>query len=173
MQGGRMKKLIVALTLCCFLVPGLSYGDELTVEKKAAIKELLQVTGAAKMGEIFGNLFAQQITQVLKQSQPDIDPKAFDIIKEEAESLIREELSVKESLFPFMVPVYHKYLTLEETKGLIQFYKTPLGQKAISVMPKMTQDGMKAGQEWGQSIAPRFQQKILDRLEKEGITIDK
>jgi hypothetical protein len=168
-----MRKLILALTLCCFLVPSLSYCDELTLEKKAAIKELLQVTDATKMGEIFGNLFAQQMTKVLKQSKPDIDPKAFDIIKEEAESLMHEELVVKESLFPFMYPIYHKYLTLEETNGLIRFYKTPLGRKAISVMPKMTQEGMIAGQEWGQSIGAKFQQRVLDRFKKEGINIDK
>ena len=72
-----------------------------------------------------------------------------------------------------MYPIYHKYLTLEEIEGLIQFYKTPLGRKAISVMPKMTQEGMIAGQEWGQSIGPKFQQKVLDRFKKEGIKIDK
>ena len=168
-----MRKLILAFTLCYSLLPSLSYSDELTLEKKAAIKELLQVTGATQMGELFGNLLIQQMTQVLKKTKPDIDPKAFEIIREEAESLMTEEFVVKESLLPFMYPIYHKYLTLEEIEGLIQFYKTPLGRKAISVMPKMTQEGMIAGQEWGQSIGPKFQQKVLDRFKKEGIKIDK
>jgi hypothetical protein len=168
-----MRNLVLAITLCCFFTPSLAYCDELTLEKEAAIKELLKVTGVTQMGELFGNVFAQQMTQVLKKSKPDIDPKAFDIIKEEVESLMHEELVVKESLLPFMYPIYHKYLTLEETNGLIRFYKTPLGRKTISVMPKMTQEGMKAGQEWGQSIGPKFQQKVLDRFKKEGIKIDK
>ena len=168
-----MRILVLAITLCYFLAPSLGYCDELTLEKKVAIKELLQVTGAIQMGELFGNAFAQQMTQVLKKSKPDIDPKAFDIIKEEVEALMHEELIVKGSLLPFMYPIYHKYLTLEETNGLIRFYKTPLGRKTISVMPKMTQEGMKAGQAWGQSIGPKFQQRVLDRFKKEGIKIDK
>ena len=112
-----MRILVFAITLCYFLAPSLAYCDELNVEKKAAIKELLQVTGATQMGEFFGNAFTQQMTQVLKKSEPDIDPKAFDIIKEEVEALMHEELVVKESLLPPMYLIYHKYLTLEETKG--------------------------------------------------------
>ncbi len=168
-----MRILMIAITLCYFLAPRLAFCDELTLEKKAAIKELWQVTGATQIGELFGNAFAQQMTQVLKKAKPDIDPKAFDIIKEEMQALMHEELVVKESLLPFMYPIYHKYLTLDETNGLIRFYGTPLGRKTISVMPKMSQESMKAGQEWGQSIARKFQQRVLDRLEKEGIKIDK
>ena len=67
-----MIKLILAFTLCYSLLPSLSYSDELTLEKKAAIKELLQVTGATQMGELFGNLLIQQMTQVLKKTKPDI-----------------------------------------------------------------------------------------------------
>ena len=40
-QGGIMRKSIFALTLCCFLAPSLSYCDELTLEKKAAIKAMM------------------------------------------------------------------------------------------------------------------------------------
>ncbi len=172
-QGGIMRALVLAITLCYLLAPSLGYCDELNLEKKAAIKELLQVTGATQMGEMFGNAFAQQITQVWKTAKPDIDPKAFDIIQQEVEAIMYEELVVKESLIPHMYPIYHKYLTLEEIKGLIRFYKTPLGRKTISVMPKMTQESMQAGQAWAQSIAPKLDQRVLDRFKKEGIKIDK
>jgi hypothetical protein len=70
-----------------------------------------------------------------------------------------------------MYPIYHKYLTLDETKGLIQFYKTPLGKKAISVMPKMTQEGMAAGQIWGQSMGQKIQQRLSVRFKNEGLEI--
>ena len=75
-----MRILVVAITLCYLLAPSLGYCDELNLEKKAAIKELLQVTGATQMAEIMGNYCAQQLTQVYKKTKPDIDPRAFDII---------------------------------------------------------------------------------------------
>lgn len=166
-----MKRLAPLFLLCFLWAPGPGQCDELTAEKKAAIRELLQVTGALEMGELFGSAFSQQMIQVLRQSKPDIDPKAFDIVKEEADILIHEELVVKESLHPFMFPVYHKFLTLEETRGLIEFYKTPLGQKAVAVMPQMTQEGMRAGQQWGQSIAHKLERRIAERFEKEGLRL--
>ncbi len=166
-----MKKLVFTISFCLFFVANFAVCEQLNSEKKEAIKELLQVTGAYQLGELLGNAFSQQMVNVLRTSKPDVDPKAFDIIKEETDALMHEELVKKESLLPFMYPAYHKYLTLDEINGLIKFYKTPLGRKAISVMPKMTQEGIVAGQEWGKIIAPKIQQRILNRLNKEGINI--
>jgi hypothetical protein len=72
-----------------------------------------------------------------------------------------------------MYPIYHKHLTLAEVRGLIQFYKTPLGQKAISVMPKMSQEGALAGQKWAATITPVLNQRIKDRFEEEGIAVNR
>lgn len=166
-----MKRLAPLVCLCFLWASSPGTCDELTGEKEAAIRELLQVTGALQMGEIFGNAFSQHMIQILRQSKPDIDPQAFDIIEQETKTLIHEELVVNQSLHPFMIPVYQKYLTLEETRGLIEFYKTPLGQKSISVMPKMTQEGMQAGQQWGQTIAHKLERRITERFEREGLRL--
>lgn len=168
-----MKVLSIVITLCCFLCTTPLHAEEVAAEKKEAIKELLEVTGAAKMGEMFGQAISRQMMQVLKDSGVTIDPKVSGILQEEADAMMHEELVVKQSLLPYMYPVYDKYLTIEEMKGLIEFYKTPLGQKAVSVLPKMTREAMKAGQEWGQTIIPQFQQKVYDRMEKEGIKVEK
>ena len=166
-----MRFFVIAVTLAYLFGPKLGYCDELNSEKKAAIKELLEVTGALQLGELFSNAFIQQMTQALKKSKPDVNPKAFDIIAEEVNALIHEELVTKESLLPYMYPIYHKYLTLEETKGLIEFYKTPLGEKAISVMPKMTTESMKAGRIWGQSMGQKIHKRLSERFKKEGLEI--
>lgn len=168
-----MKIFALIITLCCFVATPTVYSEEITPEKKAAIKELMEVTGASKMGEVLGNAIKQQMMQVLKDAGLTIDPKITTILEEEAETMMQEELVVKDSLLPYMYPVYDKYLTLEEMNGLIQFYTTPLGKKAIKVMPDMTREAMRAGQEWGQKIVPQFQQKVFDRMEKEGIQLDK
>jgi hypothetical protein len=148
------------------------YSEELTQEKKDATKELISLTGAAQMGELFGKAFVQQMTNILKKTNPKIDPRAFEILEKEVMGLIHEEMVEKESLQELIYPIYHKYLTLEEIKELVRFYKTPLGKKAISVMPKMTQEAMQAGQAWGQSLGPVIQQRVRTRFEKEGIKIN-
>ena len=161
-----MKYLILFITLCYLIVPNFGYCDELTLEKKAAIKELIEMTGVMEIAELFTTAMNQQMANMMKRSNPDIDPKAFDIINQEVNAVLYEEI---ESFLNVFYPIYHKYYTLEETKGLIQFYKTPLGMKTISVLGKMTQEGIQAGQAWGLSLGPQIQQRVLDRFKKEGI----
>jgi len=165
---------VLAISLCYFFAPCLSYSEQLTLEKKNAIKELLNINGAMQQVKLMSNAMSQRMTNMAKKSMPEIDPKFFDVIEEEVKVAIRDELFVKESLYTFWYPIYNNYFTLNEINGLIQFYKTPLGRKTISVMPKMTLESMKASQAWMQSMIHKFQKikwRILDRLKKEGIEI--
>jgi uncharacterized protein len=61
------------------------------------------------------------------------------------------------------IDLYDKYFTNEEIKGLIQFYESPVGRKAIEVLPAITQESMKHGMEVGSVVG----QKALDRLVRE------
>ncbi|MFQ5488866.1 MAG: DUF2059 domain-containing protein [Gammaproteobacteria bacterium] len=165
-----MKLLKIMVLLAAVCLSTIAAAEELTAEKKAALKELMNVTGASQMSQLFGNAFVQQMSDALRRARPDIDPRAFDIVREEVMAVMHEELEEKESLQTLIYPIYHKYLSLEETRALIRFYKTPLGRKSIEVMPKMTQEAMLVGQQWGRQLAPRIQQRVLARFAKEGIT---
>jgi len=167
-----MKKIMLTIALCFILIPIFGYCDELTLEKKTAIKELLQVSGTAQMGELMGNAVAQQIVKVYKKTKPDINPRAFNIIEEEIIATFHEEIIEKESFNSLFYPIYHKHLTLEELFEIIRFYKTTIGRKLISLMPILTQEGMEAGKVWGGQIAPLAIQRVEERLKKEGIKLD-
>ncbi|HZR56388.1 MAG TPA: DUF2059 domain-containing protein [Terriglobales bacterium] len=64
-------------------------------------------------------------------------------------------------LLDMAVPVYDKYYSHEEIKGLIQFYGTPLGQKMVSVMPKMSVELQNAGRQWGEGIGRDSMREVL------------
>jgi hypothetical protein len=64
-------------------------------------------------------------------------------------------------LLDLIVPVYDKYLSDEEIKGLIQFYQTPLGQKTLRVMPQLMAESQEAGRKWGEGLG---RQSMLDVL---------
>ena len=168
-----MRWVAVLVVGCFVMIPLPGLCEDLTDEKKNAIIELLDVTGASKLGVFLGNIVADETIRVLKKTAPDIDPRAFEIIREESKLVFYEEFAVKKSLYPYMYPIYHKHLTLAEMKGLIEFYKTPLGQKAVSVMPKMSHEGALAGQKWAETITPDLKKRIKDRLNEEGIEYPK
>jgi len=162
----RIKVVLLAAGLA--LSP-IALAEELTDAKKASIKELMDITGSAQRGEMFAAVFLEQMTMALKSINPEIPPEAFTIMEEEINAVIKEEMLGKESLYELIYPIYHKYLTLEDTRELIAFYNTPVGRKTIRVMPQLTQEAMQAGRLWGQSLDAIMQQRIARRLEKEGI----
>jgi uncharacterized protein len=167
-----MKFLPSIITVVFLLTSSLGYCEELTLEKKNAIEEMLEVSGTLEMAMYMASTVSGNLVQNYKKSKPDIDPKAFDIIQEEIIAGFHDEVVTKKSLTPFLYPIYNKYFTLEEINELIRFYKTPIGQKVVSAMPLATQDSMKATQEWGLKIIPPILQRIKDHMKKEGIKLD-
>jgi hypothetical protein len=145
--------------------------EDLTDEKKVLIDELLALTGATDLGKMFSEAYVQQMTYALKQNRPDIDPKVFDILEEEVNLVIDEEVGDANIINELSYPIYHKYLTRNDIKDLVAFYKTPIGRKTIEVMPSISQEAVLAGQQWGRSLGPVIQQRILDRFQKEGIEL--
>lgn len=62
------------------------------------------------------------------------------------------------------VPIYKKYLTLDDLKKIVAFYQSPVGKKLAEATPAMSAEAMQAGQQLGQEIG----QEIIEKLQKEG-----
>ena len=58
------------------------------------------------------------------------------------------------------VPIYQKYLTIDDLKDLIAFYETPIGKKLAEATPKMTVEGMQLGQKIGMEMATELQNEL-------------
>jgi hypothetical protein len=169
-----MKKIMILLAFSLMLFSHLSIASEMNSEKKVLIDKLLEQTGqsAIAVGKQFSNVFIQQMTMMLKETSPDIDPLAFEILEEEVKALIHEELVVNKEVSKIMYPIYSKHFTIEELKKMIEINDTPLGRKIIRVMPEIAQEGMQAGQAYGQTLGPKIQQRLLARFEEEGIKLE-
>ena len=61
-------------------------------------------------------------------------------------------------------PLYDKYFTEDELRGLLAFYKSPVGQKSIEVMPALTQESI---QKASDLILPKIEPVITEVLEEE------
>lgn len=59
------------------------------------------------------------------------------------------------------VPIYDKYLSADDIKGMIQFYQTPLGQKTLSVLPQITAAMQSQGQKLGEQIGRETMLEVL------------
>jgi hypothetical protein len=130
------------------------------------IEKMLEVTGAARLGEQIAGAVVQQLGQQMRQSNPTVPARAVEIMSEVVRELFTKEYA---TLQPRLVVAYAKVLTHDEVRQLIAFYETPLGRRLIAVTPQLAQAGMEAGQGWAQELGPRLQSEMQRRLQAEGL----
>jgi hypothetical protein len=135
---------------------------------RADIEKLLEVTGASQNGAQIANLVSGQVLDGMKRSRPDIPARAVEIAKEVVQAEFLSAFSGPQGLSSAIVDIYEKHFTHEDVRGLLAFYETDLGRKAIKLLPVVIQESALAGQQWAEQNMPRII-KVLDaRLRAEG-----
>ncbi len=162
-----MKKLVLAaiLAVATLALPHPAAAQGLDPAFEQDIKTMLEVTGAMRLGEQMSGTILQQMSQGMRQANPNIPPRMFEIATEVTQALFVKEFP---SLLPKLVATYAKVLTHYEVKQLLAFYATPLGKRLIEVMPALQQAGAQAGQEWAQQLVPQLQSQLMERFKQEG-----
>jgi len=142
-----MKTIIAVLCFFGLSITGFSQSSS----KQQAIRELLEVTGSAKIGvQVLNNMVS-----TYQKSYTKADSSFWDEFMKEVSP---------DGFVSITIPIYDKYFTEEEIRQIIAFYKTPIGQKIISTMPSVMREAMNAGEAWGKEIG----EKILKRLKEKG-----
>ncbi len=124
--------------------------DAERVAKRADIRKLIELTGAANISADA----LQKMIEPLKASYPQVPEEFWDTFVHEVHS---------DELVDLVIPIYDKYYTHEEIQQLTQFYQTPVGQKTIEVLPKLSAEAIDAGQEWGRMVADRAMRKLREK----------
>ncbi|HEU5234100.1 MAG TPA: DUF2059 domain-containing protein [Terriglobales bacterium] len=118
--------------------------------KRADIRKLIELTGAANISADA----LQKMIEPLKASYPQVPEEFWDTFVHEVHS---------DELVDLVIPIYDKYYTHEEIQELTHFYQTPVGQKTIKVLPKLSAEAIDAGQEWGRTVADRAMRKLREK----------
>jgi len=154
-----MKRTSITTLFC---IAGLFLAS-LTVKGQADsfdsdIMKMQQVNGSlATTNAMFPRIVAQ-----LKQSKPDITDVQWAAMK--LDVFDAEVATLNEQL----IPVFKKYFTREEVKGIITFFETPAGKKLAETTPKMMMEQMQITQTWAMGLMEKIQ-KYLDKQLKDGV----
>ena len=115
--------------------------------KEHDIRRLLELTGSGKLGvQIAGQMLDQ-----FRHSLPDVPAEFWDQVKLEMKP---------QELNNMIVPIYAKHFTDSDIQELIKFYESPVGKKLVASLPQVTQEAMAAGQQWGQNVARKVQERL-------------
>jgi uncharacterized protein len=124
----------------------------------AAAKELLAVMSPDMVNQMMQNMVAQMWPQLERSFGPKIDAATNAELRAEFERTLQQY--VVDSMQD-MPPIYARYFTAAELRELAGFYKTPVGSKALSLMPKVMGD-------FTSTMLPRmtaFQQQLQGRIQ--------
>jgi hypothetical protein len=105
--------------------------------KEADIRSLLELVGARDMIQDAANNSVEQIKEKIAASLPNNEraQKVADTFANDFQKKYDPD-----ALMDLLVKIYDKHYTDEEIKGLMQFYGSPVGQKAALEMPKITRE---------------------------------
>lgn len=142
-----MKKIILVISLIVVTLNGYSQSTK----KNEKIKQLLELTGSAKIGVQMMNTMIPQFSK----TYPNADKKFWDEFMSEVNT---------EDMIDIIIPIYEKYYTEEDIDQLIQFYNSPIGKKTVELMPFIMQESMQAGQAWGSELSL----KVINKLKQKG-----
>jgi uncharacterized protein len=126
--------------------------------KEADIRQLLELTGATTTMELTMQNMEKTMKPVLANSLPPGD------YREKLITLFFEKFHSKmdlQKLVDLAVPLYDKYYTGEDIKGLIEFYQTPLGKKTVKALPNLMGELTEAGQKMGQDVARQSMLEVM------------
>jgi uncharacterized protein len=167
--GDRGELIVRRLTLAaCLTVVLLAAGpapaQAPSPDAMAAARELIVTMRAADNFKTILPAIVKNLKPAIVQSRPDVE-RDYDAIM----PLILESMNARvNDMLDQMAALYAHTFTAEELREVVAFYRGPTGQKFVEKLPTITQEGMRIGQRFGQSIAGELRDRIVDELRKRG-----
>lgn len=160
----RRHNILAIIVVCCPFVT--SAASDADVPAAANIRVLLQANGTGDIGNQVGPVTAQQIIAALHRANPNLSTSADAVVTDVVVTYMRQQAQ-HDRVVDRLVPIYSKYLTEDDVRQLTDFYRSPVGRKLVNVMPEISLESARVGQQWAESILPGLQTKLLDRLRSE------
>jgi hypothetical protein len=135
---------------------------------RADIEKLMAITGQAELAVQMATTMSDAVLNGFQQSQKAVPPRVFEVVKEVlktefAKAFVQSDIKDKQ------IALYAKYYTHADVKGLIAFYESDLGRKAIANMPSLLREGAAIGEDWARGAMPGIMQILETRLKAEGL----
>lgn len=180
----KMKKFL-AVSLASFAllfttVPACA-SDDVTPEMRVVVEQLLDTIQFNDMAlktmdqmlQVMPTIMRQSAAQAAKagrQLSASDEAKLNAVLEKYIPEAVTElgkvvtDPAVLAEMRMEMVPLYARYYTLDEVRGLTAFYATPLGRKMISITPQLSADSVAISQRVMMPRANAVMQQIVKKM---------
>jgi uncharacterized protein len=125
--------------------------------KEADIRALLEITGSARLGEEMQKAFLEQVRASFGETLPQND-RAKRFLDDYIEHFQRK--FNPQALTELTIPIYDKHISADDLRGLLDFYRSPLGERTLKALPLVLQESRERGAALEQEAA----QETMDEL---------
>jgi uncharacterized protein len=139
---------IIALTLATFL----AYAQMDDFDRD--IEQFLRINGSSAAFDIAVDQMVSQF-KMMKSDAPDA------VWTDLRDQVFDREI---EALYKLLIPLYKKHFTHPEIKSLIEFYRSPLGEKVTGTLGMITHESLAISQNWAMGLG----MKITEFLQQKG-----
>lgn len=161
-----MKKLrLIFLLASSLFITAPAFAQDASMREAMTLMKKTEVTKL--LDQMFPALFAQ-VKQLLVTSNPGQEREIDAVLNE---LIIPEFRASLPQLETSLAAVYAQQFSLEELKGLNQFYDTPLGRKVIATQAPIAQQLQAISAAWGQEIARRSFEKNAEAMRRRGLKL--
>lgn len=143
-----MKK-VLCLVVCAMFVAALPARAQ-SDEYRDAVAKMMELTGALRTADVV----MTQVVGYMKTSFPSVPETVW------AKMISKFNEKIRARMVDIYVPIYFKYLTLEDLGKLNEAYDSPAMQKMVGATPAIMQEGMSAGAALGQEIVAEVQKEL-------------
>jgi hypothetical protein len=106
-------------------------AEKVDPEKEAAIRHLMEISGAVQVGESVPFGITQHVYQVMSHTiSGERLQKFMETFKQKFDAA-----APASTITDVAVPIYARNFTMDEIRGLNQFYESSLGQRLVKTMP--------------------------------------
>ena len=155
-----MKTLMVGACIVLISLNAVAHADE--ASQKMIAEELLRTMKVDQMTKpLFVQMRSMLEQQFTQMGAPDDLRPILNRYTDKLFSVMEQTLSWQ-ALKEDYVSIYMGTFTEDELKGMVTFYKSPLGQAVIDKMPVAMQQAMQLAQKRG----PELQEKIKEISEQ-------
>ena len=160
-----MPRILFVLAAVALLAFGRSAAAQTAApDATAAAKELVETMRATDQLKVLMPMLMQQLKPAIAQGRPEVE-RDYDAMV--PQMLAAADARMGEFTGAIAV-IYASHFTADELRQLTAFYRGPVGQKFLQVMPRIMQDSMTIGQKFGESIALDTRNRMIEELRKRG-----
>lgn len=122
--------------------------------KAALVEQLMQITGAGKVGEQYVDYMTGRVQQAMASvmPQPDRLQQFMDAFGKSLATRVTPAQVENAAM-----AIYAQHLSVDDLQAIIAFYKTPQGQDVLKALPLINQESQSAG-------ANMVQPAVIDTL---------